>query len=112
MTYCHHKIHLIQYVISVEKYRYTEYDKIFQNEEASLNIIRAEDEGLKITVDSLIKGGTIVGQRTMFDDDVILRMNPEKVYKPIPEKSLWKTLEPGVPVSLVGSDGGSMTTKL
>lgn len=95
----------------MEKYRYTEYDKIFQNEKASLNIIRAEDEGLEITVNTLIKGGLAVGQRTMFDDDVIITMNPEKVYKPIPQQSLWKTLEPGVPVSLVGSDGGNMTTK-
>lgn len=95
----------------MEKYRYTEYDKIFQGDEASLNLIRAEDEGLEITVEHLIKGGTVVGQRTLFDDDVILRMNPEKVYKYIEMKSNWKTLEPGVPVS-VGSEGGDMTTKL
>lgn len=94
----------------MEKYRYTEYDKIFQGEEASLNIIKADNAGLEITVDRLIQGGTVVGQRTLFDDDVILKMNPEKVYKPLPIKSHWKTLEPGVPVS-VGSEGGNMTTK-
>lgn len=89
-----------------------EYEKIFQGEPASLNIIRAEDEGLEITVNTLIKGGTVVGQRTMFDDDIILFMNPEKHYQKITPQTLQAGVESPIEVEDILFDsmrGGIMT---
>ena len=58
-----------------------EYDKAFQvlrERGASRHIIMAEDPNLVIAIDTLVQGGTIVGQGEILTEDVIYYLNPEK----------------------------------
>lgn len=54
-----------------------EYEKIFQGDRASGNQIRKEDINLMIAVNTLIEGGTVVGQATL-EGDVEYFLNPEQ----------------------------------
>jgi hypothetical protein len=59
-----------------------EYEKCFQplqEKGASRNIIIAEDPNLVLAVDSLVRGGRIVGQGEMLSADVIYFLNPENI---------------------------------
>lgn len=70
----------------------SEYDKAFQvlrERGASHNKIIQEDPNLIIAVDTLIKGGTLVGQKTL-EEDVIYYLNPEKVNTPLEVHSNWR----------------------
>lgn len=69
-----------------------EYEKAFQvlsEKGASQNLVLVEDPNLVISLKTLVRGGAIVGQQTLFDADTIYYLNPERKVDNTPLNSAW-----------------------